>query len=475
MIDGNGGTDRSIPPSFAPSGARRRPGADAVRADAAGTGRTGADPATPPSFSPASSRQGRPSSDAAPSRSHAAHAEHGSTRRADDGPEGSESGQPRSFVPPAARQARRSSGSSRNAAVSPAVSPAVSYRPPPRNGVHAPSAVPGRPGQARPAARTRRRIRPARILFATLMLLVVLLALALFGAWNWVDGKLERDSWLTGMADSSGATSWLLVGSDKRDSTEGVSGADDQTVTGFRTDTLLVLTRPKNGPSSLISIPRDSLVEVDGQYMKINAVAQVYGNKALTGEVEQITGQKIDHVAEIQFGGLKNVVDAVGGVNLCYDQDVDDAYSGLKWTSGCHDADGTTALAFSRMRYSDAQGDFGRAARQRQVIAAVMKKTLSAGTLLNPSKVARLADAGLGSLTVDEDTDPMTLAAMAMAFRDATGASGVTGSLYWSNPDYYVDGVGSSVLLDDTANSELFAQLAAGKHAAGEVGTLAEN
>ena len=312
------------------------------------------------------------------------------------------------------------------------------------------------------------------VVLVTLAALIALLIFSVFGAWNWANGKIGRASWLTNMADSSGASSWLLVGSDKRDNTEGVAGADDQTVTGFRTDTLLVLTKPKNGPSSLISIPRDSLVTVDGQYMKINSVAQVYGNQALVGQIEQITGQKIDHVAEIQFGGLKNMVDAIGGVNLCYDQTVDDLYSGLKWTAGCHDADGTTALAFSRMRYSDAQGDFGRAARQRQVIAAVMKKALSPSTLLNPAKVAKLADASLSAVTVDEDTNPMTLASMALAFRDATGDGGVTGSLYWSNPDYYVDGVGSSVLLDDAANTELFSQLAAGSHASGEVGTLAE-
>ena len=179
-------------------------------------------------------------------------------------------------------------------------------------------------------------------------------------------------------------------------------------------------------------------------------------------------------MAEIRFGGLKNVVDAIGGVELCYDQDVSDGYSGLEWKSGCHMADGTTALAFSRMRYADAQGDFGRAARQRQVIGAVMKKALSGGTLLNFPKVGKLANAALASITVDEKTNPYTLLQMALAFRDATGSNGVSGSVYWSNPDYYVDGVGSSVLLDDAKNKELFSQLASGTHKAGDVGTLAE-
>ena len=136
--------------------------------------------------------------------------------------------------------------------------------------------------------------------------------------------------------------------------------------------------------------------------MKINAVAQLYNGKQLVNEVEDITGQKINHVAMVQFGGLVKVVDALGGVELCYDQDVSDPYSQLNWTAGCHTADGTTALAFSRMRYADAQGDFGRAARQRQVINAIVKKGASKNTLLNFGKVKKVAEAALGSVTVDE-------------------------------------------------------------------------
>ncbi|MCH9276359.1 LCP family protein [Bifidobacterium amazonense] len=401
--------------------------------------------------------------------------------------------QPQSFAPSVpSRAARRSSGSSgtigrppRADAESRPQQSATHHRAAgherhaARAGFGSPAGVAGAtqtrnvPAGARVHARRRRH--PAHILFGVLATLVVLLALAVFGAWNWVDGNLTKASWLTDAKDTSGATSWLLLGSDRRDGTEGVNGSDDSTIEGFRTDTILVLTKPKSGPSSLISIPRDSLVEIDGQYMKINSVDQAYGNQALVGEVEQLTGQKIDHVAEIQFGGLKNVVDAIGGVELCYDQDVSDTYSGLEWKSGCHEADGTTALAFSRMRYADPQGDFGRAARQRQVIAAVMKKAMGVSTLANPAKVAKLASAALDSITVDEDTNPYTLCAMALAFRAATADGGVTGSVYWSDPDYYVDGVGSSVLLDDSANTELFSQLASGTHKSGTVGTLAES
>ena len=127
------------------------------------------------------------------------------------------------------------------------------------------------------------------------------------------------------------------------------------------------------------------------------------------------------------------------------------------------------------MRYADANGDFGRAQRQRQVISAIVSKVSSKEVLGNPAKAMKVADAGLAAVTFDSKTTTATLIDMALTFKNATGSDGVTGSVYWTDPGYQVDGVGSSVLLDDTKNTELFSELAAGTHKAGTVGTLAEN
>ena len=444
MTQESGGADPQInPPSFIPSAGRRSrassqtprtitPSSSSRTPRAAG----GNDNGIPPSFSPNVNRSARRSTSA--------------------------SSQPQSIPP---TQARRSSGSSRNASTpassvirsaTPSRTPVVAMT----SGHNSAIAIRGRGHKVRNGV------------IGTVILLIAALVLAVFGAWGWVDGKLNKADWLTTAADTPAST-WLILGSDERDGSTNFGGVDD--VSGYRTDTILVLTKPKSGPSSLISIPRDSLMNVDDQYMKINAVAQLVGKKALVGEIEQLTGQKIDHVAQVKFGGLQKVVDALGGVELCYDQDVQDAYSGLNWTAGCHNADGSTALSFSRMRYADATGDFGRNARQRQVISAIVKKASSKETLTNPKMVTTMAEAGLSALTVDGKTTPLTLVNMALAFKDATGSKGISGSVYWSNPDYYVDGVGSSVLLDDAKNTELFSQLAAGTHAAGTVGTLAES
>lgn len=313
-------------------------------------------------------------------------------------------------------------------------------------------------------------LRPRHFLHAFIIIVVgLLIACAGFGvySWHWVDSHMNRTSWLTNTQKTQG-TSWLILGSDQRE------GEEAKEITGFRTDTILVLTKPSNGHSSLISIPRDSLVSLNGERVKINSVAQTAGNKALTSAVENITGHSIDHVAEVRFEGLTNVVNALDGIDLCYNRTVSDTFSGLNWTAGCHHVDGTTALAFSRMRYADPESDFGRAARQRMVIAAIMKKALAKETITNFGKVKKIAEAGLGSILFDEESNPSTLWEMAQAFREATGPKGISGTVYWTNPDYQVPGVGSSVLLDDTKNLELFDQLASGSHNPGAVGTLAE-
>ncbi len=428
MTQENEGLDpRDIPPSFVPAGKRNRQTSDST---------------VPPSFTPSPRR-----------RTNGAGA---SSQPATVAPATRNAGAvPQSFTPASSRQSR---GSTNKAIPSKPVAP--------RRTSPASPAVPQR------AMAVKKRHHIARGLLIAIVALLIAAIAAVFCTWNWVDERLNKESgWLTDTAKAS-ATSWLILGSDERDGTTGGSAEDTP---GFRTDTILVLTKPKSGPSSLISIPRDSLIQEDGEYMKLNAVAELQGNQRLVGAVERITGQKIDHIAKIKFGGLQQVVDAIGGVDLCYDQTVDDEYSGLNWQAGCHVADGSTALAFSRMRYSDAQGDFGRAARQRQVIAAIVSKASSKQVLNNPAMVKKVAETSLSAVTVDDNTSPATLIGMALSFKNATGEDGITGSVYWTDPDYQGAGIGSTVLLDDSRNKQLFSELVAGTHAAGTVGTLAEN
>lgn len=303
----------------------------------------------------------------------------------------------------------------------------------------------------------------------SLLMCISLIVAAIVGSntYHWVESRIQKTHWLTNTNDTPEKT-WLILGSDQRE------GEEAKEITGFRMDSILVLTKPANGHSSLISIPRDSLVSVNNNKMKINTVAQFFGKPALTKVIENITGHHIDHVAEIRFGGLTHVVDSIGGIELCYNRTVKDRFSGLNWKAGCHHANGNTALAFSRMRYEDPESDFGRAKRQRMVISAIIKKATSKDTLTNFGRVKKLTETGLKSFVFDEKSTPMSLADMAFAFKEATGPNGISGTVYWTDPNYFVPGVGSSVLLDDDKNTKLFDSLSSGTHKPGTVGTLAE-
>ena len=500
--DGEDPYSQGTPPSFIPSSSQRRRQSAAQHIPQAGEQPHVNDPAgsTPPSFTPsAADHAARGPQDAArvhmPSAapSHTAAVAHTplssrTSRSTSHTQQAAVSARPdgSTRLQQAATAPRRASGSSAHAGAAREAGSGrygrgttgtseSALRPGRSTGARDASSTPGHPGRplghGQPV-RAVKRHRPLRTVLIVILVLIVALLLAFAGAWNWVDSNLNKSSWLTGSADTAG-TSWLILGSDQRDEDGGVGGSAKETP-GARNDTILVLTRASNGRGSLISIPRDSLVKVSGQYMKINAVSQLDGHQALVGQVEKITGEHIDHVAQIRFDGLQQVVDALDGVELCYDADVNDARSGLVWTKGCHQANGSTALAFSRMRYSDPEGDFGRAQRQRQVIAAIIKKAATPAVLANPGKLHSVAEASLDSIVVDEKANPYTLAMMALTMRAASGDDGVTGSVYWTDPGYYVRGVGSSVLLDDEKNLALFNELMDGSHAAGAVGTLAE-
>lgn len=289
--------------------------------------------------------------------------------------------------------------------------------------------------------------------------IVVALSLALILAWPIgllvsANGKVVHTPALSGAAGTPGTT-YLLVGSDSRADGTVTDGAQGQ-----RSDTILVLHVASNGNAAMISLPRDTFVQIEGYGgNKINAAYSFGGGPLLVSTVEGLTGLTVDHYVEVGMGGVVSIVDAVGGVNLCLDYDVSDELSQLVWTAGCHDVDGTTALAFARMRYSDPLGDIGRQARQRQVIAAVVREAATPATALNPFQQLRLIDAGTGALATDDATGIVDLARLALAFRAATGEGGVTGGPPIADFDHHPGGVGSTVLLDEARTPQFFEKL----------------
>jgi len=309
-------------------------------------------------------------------------------------------------------------------------------------------------GAAAPMPRRRRR---HPILKTLCLFLVLILAWGGFLLWD-ANTNLGRVSALSGAADTPGTT-YLLAGSDSR--------ADGAVKDGFneseRADSIMLVNVAPNGQAVALSIPRDTYAEIPGVgWDKINASYAYGGPELLVETVEKLTGLTVDHFVQIGMGAVPDMVDAVGGVELCYDNDANDPYSGLNWTAGCHTVDGTTALQFSRMRYQDPEGDIGRTKRQRQVISKVVAAAASPSTLINPVKTLRVERAGSKSFTVDEDSSVFTVGSLVWALRSASSDQ-LMGVPPIESLNFTTSAGGSAVLLRDTTADEFFAKLRAGK------------
>ncbi|WP_175640266.1 LCP family protein [Metabacillus schmidteae] len=163
---------------------------------------------------------------------------------------------------------------------------------------------------------------------------------------------------------------------------------------GGRSDTLMVATfNPADQTMKLLSIPRDTRVEIPGKGLdKINH-SFAKGGKELTIEtVEDFLEIPIDYYATVNFDGFKNIVDIVGGITVnvpfSFEQNSDDRKAEkLQFYEGPMELDGRYALAYARMRMVDIRGDIGRNERQQQVVKAVIDKIASADTLLKVDKL----------------------------------------------------------------------------------------
>jgi len=158
----------------------------------------------------------------------------------------------------------------------------------------------------------------------------------------------------------------LLLGVDQRPGERG------------RSDSIMVMTlNPTRNESRLISIPRDTKVDIVGHGTndKINHAYSFGGPEMAIKTVEKFLNIPINYYAEINMEGFTSLVDAVGGVTV--NNDIDFTVSGTHFPVGKVNLDGKSALKFTRMRYEDPRGDFGRQMRQREVIAQVANKLSS--------------------------------------------------------------------------------------------------
>ncbi len=175
----------------------------------------------------------------------------------------------------------------------------------------------------------------------------------------------------------------LLLGTDTGD-----LGRDD---TG-RTDTIIVATlNPETKTTTLTSIPRDTKVRVPdsiNSYDKVNSAYTIGGVSTAIETIQDTLDIPIDYYVLVNMRGLTQIVDAVGGITikplLTFKYEDADVTKGKTVTMN-----GKQALAYSRMRYDDPEGDYGRQKRQKQVIEAIVNKSLSVSAVSNYQKLLK--------------------------------------------------------------------------------------
>ena len=263
------------------------------------------------------------------------------------------------------------------------------------------------------------------------------------GILDTVEGGKTRD-----IVDSPG-TDILLLGSDSR-----AGSADAAKVSGQRADTIMLMHIPKDGSGVyLISIMRDSWVNIPGYgSAKVNAALNYGGIGLQVATIEQLLGIKIDHVAEIDFTGFKDLTNAVGGVDV----QVPVAFKTGVWsyTPGIMHMDGSTALAFVRERYSFAAGDYQRVRNQRAYLRGLYNTLKAQGALSSIGKFKTVVDSLSGYLTVDKGLDSSQVANLAAPVITNGSTAMHMMSLPNAGPGWSMDGQ-SIVLVDQKANADL--------------------
>jgi LCP family protein required for cell wall assembly len=203
----------------------------------------------------------------------------------------------------------------------------------------------------------------------------------------------------------------------------------------------------------MVSIPRDSYVDIPGHGMdKINAAFAIGGPSLLAQTVEQDTGLRLDHYAEIGFAGFGDVVDALGGVRVCPTDPINDPLAGIDLPAGCQTLDGPNALGYVRTRATP-RADLDRMIHQREFMSALLDRASSPLAWANPWHWYSVPKAAPSALSVDSAAHVWNLAALGWGLR------GSTTTLTVPIGEFTVNEVGDVVVWDSGVAGALFEAL----------------
>lgn len=231
-------------------------------------------------------------------------------------------------------------------------------------------------------------------------------------------------------AASGNIENYLLVGSDSRSLGDPNTGGGTDDVTGSRSDTIMVLRVDTSTDSAaLLSIPRDLYVETSVRTGRING-AYNDGPAALVQAVKEALSLPVHHYVEIDFFGFKALVEALGGVEICFPLPTRDLHTGLNIPApGCFVLDGTQALAYARSRHYEeleADGewherpgsDLGRSTRQRDFVNRCLQQAVEQ-VKVNPFDTGELLRAMGNAISIDDELDPIGAASSIRTAVDA--------------------------------------------------------
>lgn len=208
--------------------------------------------------------------------------------------------------------------------------------------------------------------------------------------------SLKRESGDKPNIDNAEPFSILLAGIDTGD-----LGRSDQ----GRSDSMMVVTiNPKQKKSTIVSLDRDIMTKIVGYGTndKLNHAYAFGGVKMSMDTIETLLDIPLDHYVSINMRGLKDLIDAVGGIEV--DNKIDFTLDGIHVAEGKQTLDGEKGLAYARMRYEDPKGDVGRQQRQREVVTKILRKAMSINGVGNYRKILKAVEK---NMKTDLDWDDM--------------------------------------------------------------------
>ncbi len=297
-----------------------------------------------------------------------------------------------------------------------------------------------------------------------MLVLLLVLVVALIGYYVYLftdmSSTMASSHALDGAPTSSDGTNILLMGLDTRKDQNGQQlsaailaqlHAGDGEEGGYNTNTLILIHIPSGGgKTQAFSIPRDDAVAVPG-YGTLK-IKEAYGNAKAAAEqtaaqqgvtdqhqletigreagrkleletVRNLTGVSIDHFAEVSLAGFYDLANALGGVQVCLNNAVNDsAYSGAVFPAGVQTLNGAQSLAFVRQRHGLPNGDLDRTHRQQAFLSSASHNIRSMGTILDPFKLSDITDAAKRDIVIDHGWNALS---MAWEMRSLTGGNTV--------------------------------------------------